>query len=150
MSRKSSASLMIFITLVLAACSPASSITPQVYPTDTFNIPATETSTPTKTNTSVAPTITLVPTNTATAVPGDTPISTASNPSAPIPIPASGNYIDDRSTPSQVIVSFYNAINRHEYLRAYSYWSDPANSLGPFSDYASGYQDTASVDLVFG
>jgi hypothetical protein len=65
-------------------------------------------------------------------------------------IQPSSKYVDDRSTPSQVIVSLYNAINRKEYLRAYSYWNDPASTLGSFSSYANGYQDTASVDLVFG
>jgi hypothetical protein len=60
------------------------------------------------------------------------------------------NYIDDRSSAQLVIISLYNAINRHEYLRGYSYWSHPANSLGSFSAYANGYMDTAWVDLVFG
>jgi hypothetical protein len=60
------------------------------------------------------------------------------------------NYIDDRSTPSQVIVSFYNAIDRKEYSRAYGYWSDPATSLGSFTSWSNGYGDTASVGLVFG
>ncbi len=31
-------------------------------------------------------------------------------------------YLDDRSTPIQVLKSYYNAINRQEYVRAYSYW----------------------------
>jgi hypothetical protein len=150
MSSKSLLSRMIFFTLILAACSPANPTSPQVNPTSTFNIRATATSMPTTTNSLMVPTETHAPTATATAAPSDTPASPASNPPAPVPIRASSNYIDDRSTPSQVIVSFYNAINRHEYLRAYSYWSDPATSLGPFSTYASGYQDTASVDLVFG
>lgn len=150
MSRKSLPSIMIFFALVLAACSPANSTTPQIYPTNTFNYPSTATSTPTTTSSPVIPTNTLVPTNNATTALSDTPTSTASNLPAPVPIPASGNYIDDRSNPSQVIVSFYNAINRREYLRAYNYWSDPATSLGPFSTYANGYQETASVDLVFG
>jgi len=68
----------------------------------------------------------------------------------PVPNQASGSYIDDRSMPSQVIVSLYNAINRQEYLRAYNYWMIPATSLGSFPAYAAGYQDTASVTLVFG
>jgi hypothetical protein len=60
------------------------------------------------------------------------------------------NYIDDRSAPSQVIVSFYNAISRQEYSRAYSYYSDPATTLGSFTAFANGYQNTVSVNLVFG
>jgi hypothetical protein len=49
-----------------------------------------------------------------------------------------------------VIVSFYNAVNRKEYLRAYSYYADPATTLGSYTSFANGYSDTASVDLVFG
>jgi hypothetical protein len=49
-----------------------------------------------------------------------------------------------------VIVSFYNAVNRKEYLRAYSYYVDPATTLGSYTSFASGYSATASVDLVFG
>jgi hypothetical protein len=87
-----------------------------------------------------AATATLVPTNTSAPVATDT---AAANPTL-------ANYIDDRSTPSQVIVSLYNAINRHEYLRAYNYWINPSTTLGSFSSYANGYKDTASVNLVFG
>ena len=68
----------------------------------------------------------------------------------PISTPATTNYIDDRSTPSQVIVSFYNAINRQEYSRAYGYYSDPTTTLGSFTTFANGYQATVSVNLVFG
>ncbi|MGH6859926.1 MAG: hypothetical protein ACRECY_06700, partial [Phyllobacterium sp.] len=32
-------------------------------------------------------------------------------------------YLDDRSTPETVIKSYYNAINRQEYARAYSYYA---------------------------
>jgi hypothetical protein len=32
------------------------------------------------------------------------------------------DYLDDRSTPEAVISSYYNAINRAEYARAYSYF----------------------------
>jgi hypothetical protein len=87
------------------------------------------------------PTVTLSAA-TATLAPGNAP-APAANSTAP-------NYLDDRSTPSQVIVSFYNAIDRREYLRAYNYWADPATSLGSFTSFANGYEDTASVDLVFG
>ena len=69
---------------------------------------------------------------------------------APLPNPITAGYIDDRSTPSQVIVSFYNAIDRREYARAYGYWMDPSTSLGSFTSFVDGYANTASVDLVFG
>jgi hypothetical protein len=46
--------------------------------------------------------------------------------------------------------SYFNAINRHEYLRAYSYWRDPAVSQGTFEQFQAGYADTSDVTLQFG
>jgi len=93
---------------------------------------------------------TLTPAATATLISTSTSLQAATNTIAPVANPSAINYIDDRSTPSQVIVSLYDAINRQEYLRAYSYWTDPATSLGSFISFSNGYNDTASVDLVFG
>lgn len=91
---------------------------------------------------------TPLPMATPTLAPSKTPIPFATNTAAPIPIYP--DYIDDRSTPSQLIVSLYNAINRQEYLRAYNYWSNPSSSQGSFATFADGYKDTAFVELVFG
>lgn len=79
----------------------------------------------------------------ATLAPSKTPIPVTSSPTMAI-------YLDDRSTPSQLIRSYYNAVNRQEYLRAYNYWINPSTSQGNFTSFANGYKDTASVDLVFG
>jgi hypothetical protein len=62
-------------------------------------------------------------------------------------------FVDDRSDPAQVLRSFYNAINRKEYVRAYSYWKDSAVSGGqvqPYPQFEQGYQTTASVQLAVG
>ena len=61
-------------------------------------------------------------------------------------------YLDDRSTAESVISSFYDAVNRREYSRAYSYWEPAAaaNELPRFDDFAAGYADTQSVDLTIG
>jgi len=61
-------------------------------------------------------------------------------------------YQDDRSTPESVIGSYYDAVNRREYARAFSYWEPlaAANELPPFDQFALGYEDTASVDLTLG
>jgi hypothetical protein len=61
-------------------------------------------------------------------------------------------YLDDRSTPEAVISSYYDAVNRHEYARAYSYWEPAAaeRELAPFDEFVSGYADTASVELTLG
>src|SRR4051812_40022859 len=56
-------------------------------------------------------------------------------------------YLDDRSTAEAVIRSYYDAVNRQEYARAYSYWERP---LQPFDDFTAGYADTASVEVSFG
>lgn len=65
-----------------------------------------------------------------------------------VPALAEEPYFDDRSTPEAVVRSLYNAINRHEYSRAYSYFSKPpAKDLDSF---AKGYEDTASVKLLEG
>jgi hypothetical protein len=61
-------------------------------------------------------------------------------------------YLDDRSTPEAVISSYYDAVNRREYSRAYSYWEPAAaeRELPPFDVFASGYADTVAVDLTLG
>ena len=52
---------------------------------------------------------------------------------------------DDRSTPAAVVESLYNAINRHEYLRAYSYFA--SDRIGDYEMFKAGYADTDHVDL---
>jgi hypothetical protein len=57
--------------------------------------------------------------------------------------------LDDRSNAIQVIRSFYNAINRKEYVRAYSYWSPNANPKPPaYEVFQKGYATTASVEVM--
>lgn len=58
-------------------------------------------------------------------------------------------YLDDRSNPEAVIQSFYNAINRQEYARAWGYFGEvkPAKD---FDAFAKGYQDTQSVEVKTG
>ena len=58
-------------------------------------------------------------------------------------------YMDDRSTPESVISSFYNAISRQEYARAYSYYED-GQGLPAFATFAKGYARTVSVKASFG
>ena len=63
-------------------------------------------------------------------------------------------YLDDRSTPIQVLKSYYNAINRQEYVRAYSYWGQKgtgAKSQPPaYQQFAAGYSNTTQVKLTTG
>ncbi len=84
-----------------------------------------------------------------TAAPTNTPLPKAITPTPQIP-PGSIPYLDDRSNPVTLIRSYFNAVNRKEYLRAYSYWRDPATTQGSLTDFSNGYTYTASVSLVFG
>lgn len=86
-----------------------------------------------------------------TVVPGEieAPPPGADDLDEPVP---DNPYYDDRSTAAAVIESFYNAISRSEYLRAWSYFAhaDSADQQADFEAFAAGYQDTESVQLVVG
>ncbi len=58
-------------------------------------------------------------------------------------------YLDDRSTAASLVRSYYNAINRQEYARAYTYFGDSA-APQPYPAFAAGYAGTASVAVVTG
>jgi len=58
-------------------------------------------------------------------------------------------YIDNRSDAASLVKSLYNAINRKEYSRAWSYYGaeKPAKTVEAFGD---GYKDTKSIELRVG
>lgn len=58
-------------------------------------------------------------------------------------------YLDDRSDAAALVRSLYNAVNRKEYARAWSYFGDdkPAKDLQSF---VNGYAATEKVDLATG
>ena len=58
-------------------------------------------------------------------------------------------YLDDRSTAAALIRSFYNAVNRHEYARAYTYFG-PNGGPKPYEIFAQGYADTQFVTVATG
>lgn len=58
-------------------------------------------------------------------------------------------YIDDRSSAVSVLMSYYNAINRHEYARAWSYWGE-GHADQSYEQFVDGYAETASVSLFTG
>jgi hypothetical protein len=60
------------------------------------------------------------------------------------------DYLDDRSTAEQVMASYASAVNRQEYLRAYSYWETGASQLPPFDQFEQGFAATASLQLTTG
>ncbi|WP_152976533.1 hypothetical protein [Herpetosiphon geysericola] len=52
---------------------------------------------------------------------------------------------DDQQSPLSLLASFYNAVNRAEYQRAYSYFElEPM----PFDQFEQGYEQTLSVDVL--
>lgn len=63
-------------------------------------------------------------------------------------------FLDDRSSPVQLLKSYYNAINRQEYVRAYSYWGsrvDSGASQPPvYPQFKAGYTSTKAVQLTTG
>lgn len=57
-------------------------------------------------------------------------------------------YLDDRSSPAQLVKSLYNAINRGEYERAMSYFAErPAETAEAF---AETFRGTRQMDVVTG
>lgn len=57
-------------------------------------------------------------------------------------------YLDDHSNPAALVRSLYNAINRGEYARAYSYFAEPP--AADLEAYARGFADTRHVRLRTG
>lgn len=62
--------------------------------------------------------------------------------------PAGADFIDDRSSPERVVTSLYNAIDRQEYLRGWSYFADGA--APPYPEFRDGYAQTDTVTLRIG
>ncbi len=60
----------------------------------------------------------------------------------------------DRLSPQGLLVSYYNALNRNEYPRAYSYWTEPGTgptSTPPdYNSFVQGYANTSSTGLSIG
>lgn len=63
-------------------------------------------------------------------------------------------FYEDRATGISTLKSYYNAITRKEYDRAYSYFQGAPNPnpsvAPPYQQFVSGYADTASVALAVG
>jgi hypothetical protein len=58
-------------------------------------------------------------------------------------------FYENRTGPIELLQSFYNAINRKEYQRAYGYFEAGSN-VQPYAQFAQGYADTASVMFMSG
>lgn len=87
------------------------------------------------------PSVTPVPTEaaSATSTPSEvTPTAT--------PVADAAEVYEDRGDPVRLLASYYNAVNRGEYERAWSYWESPPSAS--YEDFAEGYAETASVLLA--
>ncbi len=149
--------LALTLALTLAACGGSSTPTASgaaSAPTSTPGVTATVTVTP---GTPVA-SQTALTTPVASPSPFGTPVSTAAATTVPAgsATPDTGitppDYLDDRSSATEVIRSYYNAINTQQYARAYSYWEAglDASQLSPFDQFKQGYANTLFVDVTFG
>lgn len=142
----------------IATATPMPSMTPA-----TTAAPATTQAATTAAATTAAPTTasantpTSKPAEPATTAAATTAATTTSvaggTPPALSGTPADTNkdlFLDDRSNAIQVLRSFYNAINRKEYVRAYSYYAANTTNFPAYQQFADGYKDTATVELFVG
>ncbi len=125
--------MLLLLILLLAACGAAPSA-------------GSPTTTPTAAATAIAET--TAPTAAATIMPAPTtaPLATA----APSSDGTEPPYLDDRSNAEALINSFYNAINRKEYARAYAYWQPGTAELPPYQAFEHGYSMTSAVQVAYG
>ncbi len=163
---KHSRLLLALVMITVVACSAVQvgieqtpSITAGIVtltPTSTQGALATSTAMP---PTAVPPSDTPLPAATSTAPPAATakpatPTMKPTQPSTAVPTltpanPASFPYLDDRSTSTGLIASLYNAINRREYVRAYSYWATNSGNA-TYGQYVEGYADTQTIQVKIG
>lgn len=52
---------------------------------------------------------------------------------------------DDTISPVDTLASYYNAIENHDYLRAYNYWQTAPRT---YMDFVNGFADTVSIQLI--
>ena len=57
-------------------------------------------------------------------------------------------YLDNRSSAEELVRSLYNAVNNHDFARAYDYFASPPAK--DFAAFQSGYEHTARVDVITG
>ncbi len=89
-------------------------------------------------------TATVIPTPTATVT------STTTEASPALPDYSSSVYLDDRSTPAALVLSYINAINSHHFVRAYSYWVGPDPILGSLADFTHFVEGIESETVSLG
>ncbi len=130
--------IVLVVLTLLSACGPQPTGLPTILPTvQLTNTPIVKSPTP--------PPLPTIGTETATTA----PTSTQSAATAELPDISESVYLDDRSTPAALMLSYFNAVNRKEYLRAYSYYTN-FTEVGTLDTFTSGYADTQAVSVVIG
>jgi hypothetical protein len=139
------------------AVPPTSAITADLQ--DTAEI-ATDVPTPATVSTPVAPTpiaAAQVATRSSVAPAASTPVTSTPVTSTPVTSTAAtvaaaqsqanaqGEAYENLASPVDLLASYFNAVELQEYERAYSYWQQPPLEYEAF---ASGYADTATVQLI--
>ncbi len=154
--RLASVMLVLTLALVLSACGASSTPTasgnasaPSSTPDVTATVAGTSATTPDPSPTSVT-----TPPASPSAAGSSTSTSGATTVPASSATPGTGvmpaDYLDDRSSATEVVHSFYNAINMQQYARAYSYWEPGSPNVPPFDQFQQGYATTTHVDVTFG
>jgi hypothetical protein len=59
------------------------------------------------------------------------------------------DYLDDRSSVAALVRSYYNAISREEYARAWNYFGED-RPVADYGAFRAGYQGTREIDLRLG
>jgi hypothetical protein len=93
-------------------------------------IPTSAAETMTPVSTPETPTVALLP---------------SSTPTIP-PVSPNEERYEARGSPVSLLASYFNAINRREYRRAWEYWENSPNPS--FEDFMQGYAETVSVFLA--
>ncbi len=149
--------LLILVGLYgLSGCSASAAQVATVTPEPTAILPTnapSATSAPIPTLPVPLPTSAPIPTVAAALSPTSAPATSIPGPTLNPPSATEGMppaYMDDRSSGETLMRSYVNAINRKEYVRAYSYWEPQAQQRPPFDRFEQGFANTASVELTIG
>ena len=111
--------ILLVLVMLLYGCAGSPTSRPIILASQTDTLPSTVESQPSL--------IVLTPTPSEGTNGTQTVEESTTTPAVPktvgnLPDISDAVYLDDRSTPAAVMLSYFNAINRHEYLRAYSYY----------------------------
>jgi len=133
----------VIILVLIIGCAVSTPGTIEVSPT------VAATAAPAQATMAPQPTPQVVPTTSVPPTPTSEPSTHVPPSPAPLPpptIPPVGPPYEDRGDPVSLLASYFNAVNRKEYPRAWAYWENPPNPS--YEDFVQGYAETAHVLLA--